>query len=193
MPVLYYAPIIHSIEDFGSLGEKIKDSFFSRYVFDQHQHEVNKFWLLVQQRIDAAIPNPTGLIIYQDGIPVEDQEEVLALFGVFLSRSPNYQLVKKLIGQGAVLKGTEDRALVREQAAIHMSILKATSAIEKNNMIRASGQRILELTHLRDIFIAQRIRATLTGASRGVLFLGRNHDILPELEKLPDEYTIICL
>ena len=50
-----------------------------------------------------------------------------------------------------------------------------------------------ELIHLRDLFIARRIRETLAGASIGILFLGRKHRIMPELEKLPEEYTIVCL
>lgn len=193
MPVLYYVPIIHSIEDFGHLGSKIQNSFPSRDVFDSVQDEIRKFWVMVEKRVDATIPDPNGLIIYQDSTPVGDKEKIFALFEMCLSQSPNYRLVKKLIDHGAVLEGTEDMTLVLEQVKIYESIVKAVSPIEQYNIMLASRQRILELTHLRDIFIAERIRHTLTGDARGILFLGKNHDILPELEKLPDEYTIICL
>ena len=127
MPILYYAPIIHSIEDFGSLGPAIKASFPSQDAFDRHQEQVNAFWVLVEKCIEAAIPDPNGLIIYQDSMPVGDQKKAFALLDALVNQSPNHLLIKKLRNQGAMLEGTEDPALLCECAALYESMLAMKS------------------------------------------------------------------
>ncbi|MEK9195335.1 MAG: hypothetical protein AAB975_03085 [Patescibacteria group bacterium] len=83
MPTLYYVPIIHSVEDYGSLGSVIKAAFSEkkRMVFDNLQKDILEYWQIVEKRIDEAIPDVRGLVMYQDSLPVGDREKILTLFG----------------------------------------------------------------------------------------------------------------
>lgn len=199
MRILYYVPIIHSSEDYGSLGSAIRDAFSKEKgeaVFYQIQKEIHKYWRVVEERIDEAIPDARGLVIYQDSLPVGNREKILALFGHVCEDnpgSPNFRLVKKLLDRGAVLEGTEDMNLVMEQVQIYQRALEAPSPNEQARILSAHADRSKEILKLRDEFIAKRIRDTLPESAKGILFIGREHDVVSELEKLPEKFTIVYL
>lgn len=198
MPILYYVPIIHSAEDYGTLGPAIRDAF-SRIrgaVFDEIQKEIHTYWQIVEKRIDEAIPDVRGLVIYQDSLPVGDREKILTLFGHLCSdhpKSPNFQLVKKLLARGAVLEGTEDINLVMEQVQIYQRAVEAPSPSGQARILSSYADRSKEILKLRDEFIAKRIRDTLPESAKGILFIGREHDVVSELEKFPEKFTVVYL
>ncbi|MEK7074401.1 MAG: hypothetical protein AAB968_01395 [Patescibacteria group bacterium] len=198
MPTLYYVPIIHSVEDYGSLGSVIKAAFSEkkRMVFDNLQKDILEYWQIVEKRIDEAIPDVRGLVMYQDSLPVGDREKILTLFRHLCKDhpgSPNFRLVKKLINNGAVLTGTEDMNLVMKQWNIYQRAVETPSIVEHREILDEPRVRSDKITKLRDEFIAKRIRDTLPKSGKGILFIGRNHDVIGELEKLPEKFTIVYL
>lgn len=199
MPVLYYVPIIHSVEDYGSLGPAIKKAFSEKSegaTFDRLQKEIHEYWQVVEKRIDTTILDIRELIIYHDGFPVGDREKVLALFRYMCKdhpKSPNFRLVKKLLDRGALIEGTEDMNLVMEQLELYQRAVEASSPEKQAEILVRGAARSKEILKLRDIFIAQRIHDTLPESEKGILFIGRDHNVIAELEKLPRKFTIICL
>lgn len=199
MPTIYYAPIIHSIEDCGSLGPAIKGAFTKKYggvTFDELQKETHGYWQTAEKRIKEVISDVRGIVIYHDSFPVGDRVKVLALFRYMCRdhpESPNFRLVKKLLEEGAVLEGTEDMNLVKEQLEIYRYAIKSSSHEKQAEIFAKEDTRSKKILELRDIFIAERIRDTLPESGRGILFIGRDHDVISKLEKLPEKFTIIYL
>lgn len=199
MPILYYVPIIHSIEDYGSLGPAIKGAFerqLGEMAFTDLQKSINEYWQMVEERIEERIPNVRGLIIYHDGFPVGSSEKILELFGYMCRdnpKSPNFRLVKKLLDKGAALEGTEDINLVIEQLKLYKRAVETVTPEEQAKILATQAYRSQEITKLRDEFIAKRIHDTLSDSKNGILFIGRNHDVIAELEKLSRKFTIISL
>lgn len=195
MSILHYVPIIHSIEDCGSLGSAIQRAFSEkkrRVAFDEFQKEIHRYWQIAEKRINEAIPDARGLVVYQDSLPVGDREKVFAFFGYMRGdhpESPNFRLVKNLLDRGAVLEGTEDMNLVMAQLKICQCAAEALSCDEQAKILAANK----EILRLRDKFIAERIQDTLSESGKGILFIGRDHDVVAELERLPKKITIIYL
>ena len=104
-----------------------------------------------------------------------------------------FTLVKKLINNGAALTGTEDMNLVMEQLNIYQCAVETPSTAEHKEIFDELRVRSDKITKLRDEFIAKRIRDTLPKSGKGILFIGRNHDVIGELEKLTKKFTIVCL
>lgn len=199
MPTLYYVPIIHSLEDYASLGPAIKKAFVRQVgetAFAQLQKDINEYWEVVAERVERMIPDARDIIIYQDSFPAGSREKILAHFGHQCTgnpKSPNFRLVQKMLDKGAVLEGTEDMNLVIEQAQLYQRAAAAVSAEEQEKMLAAEAARSREITRLRDVFIAKRIHDTLPESGKGILFIGRNHDVVTELERLPKKITVIFL
>lgn len=199
MPILYYVPIIHSIEDYGSLGPAIKKAFggqIGEAAFGRLQKNINELWKIIEERIERTIPDVGGFVIYHDGFPVGSKEKILALFGYMCQdhpESPNFRLVKKLLAKGAMLEGTEDINLVIEQLQLYKHAAEAVSPDEQKKLLAANAARSREITKLRDEFIAKRIHGTLSEEGKGILFMGRDHDVISELEKLPRKFAVIYL
>lgn len=199
MAVLYHVPIIHRIEDFGSLQEAIRAAFVTMHgeaAFARIQEDIRIFWVAVEERIEAAIPDLQGLHIYHDGFPVGSSEKLLALFAYMLRDHPkslNFLLIKKLLDKGAVMEGTEDMALVIEQIRIYECAVSASSQEEQQRITAIHADRAQELVELRDDFITRRICDTLPEDGRGILFIGRDHDIVDKLMALQKNITIIRL
>ena len=199
MPILYHVPIIHSVEDYGSLGSAIKEAFVRQAgedFFVHLQENIKEYWQTAEERIGKMIPDVAGLIIYHDGFPVGDREKILALFGFMCQDHPessNFRLIKKLVAKGAVLEGTEDMSLVIAHMQLYQRAAEATTAEEQKKILTSQAARSLEITRLRDEFIARRINDTLPESGKGILFIGRDHDVITELKKLPRKFTVIYL
>ena len=99
--------------------------------------------------------------------------------------------------KGAILEGTEDRNLIVEQVEIYKAIARAATPEEQRVVLIETEERSIEITKLRDQFIARRIYGTLPKNGRGLIFIGRAHDVVSELKKLnnlgKDKIRIICL
>lgn len=199
MAILYYVPIIHSVEDYGSLGPAIEKAFVrqvGRTAFVQLQKNINEYWEMVEERLEKMVPDALDLIIYQDSFPTGSREKILAHFGHLCTgnvKSPNFRLIQKLLDKGAVLEGTEDMNLVIEQAQLYQRAAEAPSPEEQKKILAAQAARSQEIMKLRDEFIAKRIHDTLPETGKGILLIGRDHDVITELKRLPQKFTIINL
>ena len=58
---------------------------------------------------------------------------------------------------------------------------------KRSEILEKTKERAAELVHLRDKFIARRIRDTLPKKGNGIIFMGRHHNVPAELENLKDE------
>lgn len=200
MRILYYVPVIHTFEEYGTLSLAIRQAFINRLgekMFEKLQEEIHAYWQLIEARIEKTVHDFNGLIIYQDSFPVGPRAKILEFFGHLLrdhpQKSPNFNLVKKLLDKGAILEGTEDMNLVLEQMKIYQLVSEASSPLEQNRILVENTARAKEIMRKRDVFIAQRIFDTLPKDGRGILFIGRDHDVVIELKKLSKKITVISL
>jgi len=178
MRTLLYVPIIHTSSDLGSLAKDVTERGIvelGQEVWNEHLKTVEGFWnaiLLYFMYIDEL-----GLKIYQDGMVAEGEiGRKIVEAGTRLG-SKNYELVARLLKQGAILIKTEDFNLVKEERDRLLTLTKAKSVTQK--LIAFIKYRLVKnsLLNKRDRFIAQRINVTLNDGERGVLFIGAFHNV----------------
>jgi hypothetical protein len=165
-------PVIHTLADLGSLADSVRAHYVERFgpeVWQQRQRAVETLWDDIRRAIDALRLDCRRVRIYQDGLPVCGKEpqivEELAGAG-----SLNHQIVLELMGQGAVLVGTEDpQLLLREYQLQRRTIGSGGTAPAP------PPREAADLLAARDLFIAQRIAATLQDGETGLVFLGAAH------------------
>ena len=184
--------MIHSIKDYSSLAsafEEAMDQEIGHARFLEMQREIADFWELLEKTLRRRVKNFSGVTLYQDSLPAGDRGKILQFFNLVANDSPdspNFVLVKKLLAEGSILEGTEDFTLVAEQ--LNLCKLLMTAPPEKRNeILEKTKERATELVHLRDKFIARRIRDTLPKKGKGIIFMGRHHNVPAELENLKDE------
>jgi hypothetical protein len=178
MRTLFYVPIIHTSSDLGSLAKDVVQRGIvelGQEVWNEHLKTVEGFWdaiLLYFMYVDAL-----GLKIYQDGMVAEGEiGQKIVEEGTRLG-SKNYELVARLLKQGAILMKTEDFNLVKEERDRLLTLTKAKSVTQK--LIAFIKYKLVKngLLNKRDRFIAQRINETLNDGERGVLFIGAFHNV----------------
>jgi hypothetical protein len=178
MRTLFYVPVIHTSSDLGSLAKDVAERGMvelGQEVWNEHLKTVEGFWnaiLLYFMYIDEL-----GLKIYQDGMVAEGEiGQKIVEEGTRLG-SKNYELVARLLKQGAILMKTEDFNLVKEERDRLLTLTKAKSVTQK--LIAFIKYKLVKngLLNKRDRFIAQRINETLNDGERGVLFIGAFHNV----------------
>jgi len=178
MRTLLYVPIIHTSSDLGSLAKDVTKRGIvelGQEVWNEHLKTVEGFWnaiLLYFMYIDEL-----GLKIYQDGMVAGGEiGQKIVEEGTRLG-SKNYELVARLLKQGAILIKTEDFNLVKEERDRLLTLTKAKSVTQK--LIAFIKYKLVKnrLLNKRDRFIAQRINETLNDGERGVLFIGAFHNV----------------
>ena len=114
---LIVVPIIHNAADLGSLADSVRAHYVQRFgpaVWQQRQQAVRDLWQGIAEALDALNLDYRRVRIYQDGLPVCGKEEQIVR-ELAEAGSLNHQLVRDLLGRGAVLEGTEDpQLLIRE-------------------------------------------------------------------------------
>lgn len=90
---------------------------------------------------------------------------------------PEYLIIEKLMEKGAKIHGTESQELLLEEHDMWVNVAKGK---------RADSRRKTELLQKRDEFIAKVINETLPKGELGLLFIGRGHDVVEELNKLEE-------
>lgn len=182
---LIHIPIIHGPEDLGSQLEAVKQAYVSRCgirAWQQHLRSVAQFWEETRRLMRPLTKRAGTFRIYQDGVPVCGQELELVR-QLAATGSENHRLVVELVEQGAILMGTEDPGLLREE---HERCQAATALSE-----RATRARYDELMEQRDRYIASRIDATLAREGEvGLLFIGALHRVI---EHLPKDIEVLRL
>ena len=173
MKRVIFIPVIHDLADLGSLAESVRAHYLQHFgpaVWQQRQRAVEELWKQIRRAIDALHLDYHLVRIYQDGLPVCGQEEQIVheLAG---AGSLNHQLVLELMGQGAMLMGTEDPQLLIREYQLHRRRMDAAAQRPAPPLPSEAA----DLLAARDRFIAQRIAATLADAETGLLFLGAAH------------------
>jgi len=151
MRILYYVPIIHTEADYGILGPKITQAIERRLgsaIVGPIETKVHNDWKLVRERILKEIKDFQGLLIYQDSLPVGEEEKILKLFEYMvrdIPKSLNLLLIKELLEKGAILVGTEDMALVKEQVDIYLVAAKILDPWDSKESWRKMLKELLKL------------------------------------------------
>jgi hypothetical protein len=172
---LIYVPVLHSPADMGSFASSLAPSV-------DYITQVGMYWERVADEFRAMHRDWTGVCVYQDGLP-DARPDIVARV-VADVESPNYRLLRWLVGQGAIAVGTEDPVLLQEE----YELLKASMADDAARRVYAA--RAAGLLAARDHYIAARIDATLPAGGAGVLFIGMQHDAA---RTLPLDFTVTTL
>ena len=175
---LIYIPIVHSQEDMGSLGPRLPASHVYRGL-------AHAGWADIQRRVRSLRLDWPSVNVYQDGLPHAGPEIARKILAEV--ESPNYDLLRWLVAQGAALVGTESPTLMKEEYGHLQTVLTAADAAAKARARRIYAERAGALLAERDAYIARRIADTLPHGATGLLFIGRAHRVA---EHLPADITV---
>ena len=181
---LIYVPVIHTSADLGSLAKDVAKrgvADLGTEAWREHQMTVEGFWYALSLYFNYV--DELGLKVYQDGMVAEGEIGAKIVGEGLRSGSKNYELVDRLLKQGAILIKTEDFKLVKEERDRLITIIQAKSTIEKIAAFIKYKFIKDRLLRKRDKFIAQRINETLREQERGVLFIGAFHNVKKWLAK----------
>jgi hypothetical protein len=113
---LYVIPIIHMSADMGSIASTLDDRATTNLtpeLWQRHKEIVAAFWDSIGGFLDTLDVN--GFKVYQDGL-VADGEEGLRIVRESISHgSKNYEIIGRLLENGAVLVKTESLSLVKQE------------------------------------------------------------------------------
>ena len=185
MRTLIYVPIIHTSADLGSLAKDVAKrgaADLGTEVWREHQKAVDGFWYALSLYFNYGV-DEWKLKVYQDGMVAEGEIGAKIVEEGLRSGSKNYELVSRLLKQGAILVKTEDFNLVKEERDRLLTITQAKSTTQK--LVAFIKYKFIKnrLLRKRDKFIAQRINETLDDGERGVLFVGAFHNVKKWLAK----------
>lgn len=194
MRILYYVPIMHTPKDHGTSREVLLEELKKVRGIENaiaHVKEIYGYWELVIQKLKEEHRkgdlNYQKLFIYQDSYPTGVRQDISEQ--VIKMRIPNYLILDRLMKRGATLVGTEDINLLADEWKI-IKELEKLSLKQDQAEIKAKAQEInirkAELLQKRDKFIAERINETLPENGTGILFIGRAHKAIEELDKLEE-------
>ena len=180
MRTLIHVAVVHSLADFGSLTEQVKESFqrqFGSQKWKKHLDDVEQFWDQVHNEILQLNLNWSQVRLYQDGLPVCGRElEIVSQVAALGSK--NHQLLLELAHRGAHLMGTEDPALLMEEYARAKASLSSKGAAQADSQPSGASGPADDLLRKRDQFIATMINQTLREGETGLLFLGMTHCVV---------------
>jgi len=178
MRKLIYIPIIHTEEDMGSMAGDMKQIYIRHYGaarWRRHVNTVNAVWEGIKQKILDLNLDYGRVKIYQDGLPLCGRETEI-MEDVARRGSHNYNIIKELVKNGAVLIGTEDPKLLIEEYTFYKKIMEIPDIEQRNEATQKAKKRRDELLVERDKFIAGRIKDTIGANETGLLFLGLEHE-----------------
>jgi hypothetical protein len=141
----------------------------------QHENTVNAVWAGIKQKILNLKLDYGKVKIYQDGLPLCGKETEI-MEDVARRGSHNYNIIKELVKNGAVLIGTEDPKLLIEEYTFYKKIMEIPDIEQRNEAMQKAKKRRDELLVERDKFIAGRIKDTIGANETGLLFLGLEHE-----------------
>lgn len=135
---LIYVPIVHSQEDLGSVGERLRtagEEAMSAEGWEKHRQQIAAFWQRLRVKLTATLEKELAeagwqkLRIYQDGLPSGGEMGRRIVEEVAKRESANYQIVKELVERGALLEKTEDAALLQEEYGLIRQIVAALGPV----------------------------------------------------------------
>jgi hypothetical protein len=175
---LIYLPIVHTSADLGALQEAVDRATLAkagRMGLTRKRQRIEEIWAEIEKIIAGLSLSFNQVRLYQDGLPVCGREAEIVT-ELARTGSRNHQLLLRLMGQGAILMGTESGDLLVQEYQLARQSLHSRSprAAEVAARRRALSDSLLQR---RDQFIAQRINETLQRGETGILFLGMLHAV----------------
>jgi hypothetical protein len=161
---------------------------FGNEFWEIHVAIVNKYWENIDHYCDTLKIGERGLKLYQDGMMTDGELAMKIIADSVKMGSRNFEIISKLVSDGAEIVKTEDLDLVKKE-------LELLNSIPSSNLFLLKALKIIILrwkrSHLlkkRDDFIASRIAVTLQQGETGLIFIGAYHNIL---RKLPKDIKIV--
>lgn len=199
---LWIIPIVHSAADLGKLEpdiSRIKAEASGDSAVRNSRKAIEQFWADVHQRLEGDSRVNEETMIFQDALPVvpEGQEALLLKIVNEMAThgSQNHQLLKKLLGLGAQLVGTESAEYLVEEYRLIREIMAAS--VNADTQLTAdlaremNSEAMVALLEKRDRFIGERISSQLGEDRFGILFIGIAHAVERFLaEDIQVEYPI---
>jgi hypothetical protein len=176
---LIHIPIIHTSADLGSLSTVVQAHYTKvcgKVSWNQREDVVKALWSDIRAGLDALRLDASKTRIYQDGLPICGFEEKIVR-ELANAGSSNHQLILRLMDRGAILMGTEDSRLLLEEYEMQKRHL--AQEVGKTSPSKDLKDRMDGVLKARDLFIADRIAATLEEGEVGLLFLGALHRLDP--------------
>lgn len=191
MRKLYYVPIVHSPEEFGSLAKsflEIKKRMHGSQAEKIYRERINRFWKEIRSRLKREGLDTQEkcqcLHIYVDGLPKTDENLIFqkVVQDLISQKLPQYLIIQELLEKGATIHGTESIKLLLEEHSMWTNTVKGISPDLKRKAV---------LLQERDQFIAKRINETLPKNEIGILFIGAAHKVYNELKRFSDIKMIL--
>lgn len=176
---LIHVQIVHTADDFGSLAGFIRDEYgrnYGRQKWREHIRAITEKWRQIREKVMNLDLEWERVRLYQDGLPVCGKEREIVC-KLVQDGNINYEIVWDLVQKGAILEGTEDPQLLRQEYSYILKIAQARNLAQRDRMIEEYNKAGVELLSKRDQFIAKRIDQTLKQGEMGLLFLGAMHRV----------------
>jgi len=191
MRTFYIVRIFHPLEELGTMSgpfQQVEQMELGRQKATMRRVQKEKNFRLMAEKVVQLRFNR----IYMDGFPAEQAEVEILLYNNFIEKQfPTFLLIASLVQKGAILMGTEDPELLREEYQYLQEVARVVETQElpegDYSWLEKMGQDILKR---RDDFIAARIDSTLKDGETGVLFIGAMHQVE---KRLPDDIQIVRL
>ena len=181
MRKLHVIPIVHSRQDLGSLDgpiQEFKDKRLPDAAVRLSQNAVENFWQELRLGIQSWQLDFRRVLVFQDALPHTGNPDRIIEHKIVrdlsAKGSPNHQLLEWLLGQGAMLVGTEStELLLKELEEVRKSIANGFQGFDTRNTEPYHSSLLAQ----RDRFIADRISNMLQDNLEGILFIGMLHRV----------------
>jgi hypothetical protein len=188
-PQLVYVPILHAEDDSehaASLLPKTRRVHRKKEEIPDCPSAIGEMWEGIAAKI-AGLDLPWERTrIYQDGLPVCGNERALVA-RLAESGCRSSAFVLSLIRKGATITGTEDiELLIKEYDLLNKLLMKRHGASQQAASADYQAKS-RELLALRDIFVFDRIAATLQDGELPLVFMGVMH----RLDKLLEDAYLV--
>lgn len=188
---LVYVPIIHTDSELGSLAGGIEErakKVIGESNWQQHKEVVRRYWQEIADYWEGN--NVPGLKIFQDGMPADGVVGAAIVKSLADKGSINYKIIAQLLEKGATLIQTEDPEAVKEEYLLAKELAKRKSLLASLWAVLRYRRQKGRLLHVRDTYIARKIKENLADGETGVCFLGAEHQVLAYL---PPDIEVIAL
>jgi len=169
---LVVVPVIHTLEDLGSIGQKVMSTDSGSDAVKSEK--IAAIWERIADRIEHRHMDFKTIRLYQDGLPVCGQEMRIAC-DMAKKGSLNHRLLLRLVERGATIVGTESAALLMEEYKLIVNSMDGGKPVAEP--VAAPDEKFRTLLEKRDRAIASRIDDTLKRGETGILFIGMLHNV----------------
>lgn len=176
---LIWVPVIHTQADLGSMSESVRQFYIAkmgRANWMQRSKSIDSLWFRIRQNIDLLALDYSKVRLYQDGLPCSGLETAI-VNELAKAGSINHRILLDLMKKGATLTGTESVELLLEEYEVARKVLVSLGSGHEKTLNQNQKECDRLLLNKRDVFIADRIGATLQPGETGLIFLGMLHSL----------------